>query len=288
MVQNERHVSPKRRIGPGVLVFAALLATFVVQAESIEQATRGLIALPHLVRRTAPEVRWQGRLPRGAAVEIKGINGAIVATRASGQAVDVRATRTGRRGDPAGVRIAVVEHAGGVTICAIYPAADGGPPETCGPGDEPRAQVRQEDVRVRFEVAVPRGVRLVATTVNGDLDAHGLDSPLALTTVNGAASFSTTAYGQARSVNGPIRAVMGAADWQGTLSLETVNGSITVDLPSDLDADLDARALNGETSTAFPIARLETRRDALRARVGDGGRTLRLQTVNGSIRLRRR
>ena len=44
------------------------------------------------------------------------------------------AQRTGRRNDPEDVRLEVVEHAGGVTICAVYPSKDAARPNECRPG----------------------------------------------------------------------------------------------------------------------------------------------------------
>ncbi|MFI5008320.1 MAG: hypothetical protein ACHQKZ_12810, partial [Solirubrobacterales bacterium] len=66
----------------------------------------------------AEDFRWQGRVAAGAAVEIKGVNGGIDAEPASGNEVEVTAVKRARRSNPDEVEIKVVEHAGGVTICA--------------------------------------------------------------------------------------------------------------------------------------------------------------------------
>ena len=60
---------------------------------------------------------------------------------------------------PAEVKIEVVEHAGGVTICAVYPSS--GAPNECKPGKGGRMNVRDNDVNVEFKVSVPAGVRFV-------------------------------------------------------------------------------------------------------------------------------
>jgi hypothetical protein len=59
--------------------------------------------------------------------------GDVSASPASGGAVEVVATKHGRRSDPAEVEIEVVEHAGGVTICAVYPSP-GSRPNECRQG----------------------------------------------------------------------------------------------------------------------------------------------------------
>src|SRR5262245_65096576 len=62
------------------------------------------------------EFRWNGRIAPGAALEIKGVNGRISASAASGREIEVVAVKTGRRQDPKLVEIEFVEHAGGLTI----------------------------------------------------------------------------------------------------------------------------------------------------------------------------
>ena len=71
------------------------------------------------------DFEWRGQMAPGQGIEIKGINGNVRAVAARGNEVEVTATRTARRSNPADVRFEVVPHAGGVTICAVYPAAPG-------------------------------------------------------------------------------------------------------------------------------------------------------------------
>src|SRR5687767_12481386 len=67
------------------------------------------------------EFRWSGRITPGATLEVKGINGRIQATPAVGREIELVALKRGRRHDPKLVEIEFVEHAGGLTICAVYP-----------------------------------------------------------------------------------------------------------------------------------------------------------------------
>ena len=74
----------------------------------------------------------------------------------------------------------------------------------------------------------------------------------------------------------------------GDLEYSTVNGSIEIEVPANLDADLDMRTVNGSLTADFPITvqgRVNPRR--MRATIGKGGRRLRLETVNGSVELRK-
>jgi hypothetical protein len=276
--------------GSAIIASLALLFTYgVVGTEAIARATRGVINLPHMVRRSAGDFQWRGSVRQGGTIEVKGVNGAVTAVASTGPDVEVTAERHARRNNPEEVRLEVLEHAGGVTICAVYPSKDPGKPNECRPGNEGRMTVQNNDVRVRFAVRVPAGVRFAGRTVNGDVDAQGLTGPVALATVNGSTTFSTASYAEASTVNGSIRGVMGAAGWDEGLVFHTVNGSITLDLPPDLSAEVRASTVNGEISTNFPMTITgRVNRRHVTGTIGRGGRQLDLETVNGSVRLRRR
>jgi len=238
--------------------------------------------------RTASDFQWQGALAPGQTVEIKGVNGAIDARPSPSGQVEVVAERSGRRNDPEEVRIQVVQHGGGVTVCAVYPNPDG-PENECVPGSGGRMRVKNNDVKVHFTVRVPAGVGFTGRTVNGGVDADNLDGTLVLVTVNGSVTFSTTGYAEATTVNGSIRGALGSSDWPDTLDFETVNGSITLDLPEGLSTTVEASTVNGSISTDFPLTvqgRFSRRR--LTGTIGNGGRRLQLETVNGGISLRKR
>jgi DUF4097 and DUF4098 domain-containing protein YvlB len=235
------------------------------------------------------DFHWSGRLAAGRTIEIKGLNGDVHAEAASGNEVEVTATKTGRRSDPKEVEIRVVEHSGGVTICAVYPSADSSRPNTCAPEDGGNMNVRNNDVEVRFNVRVPQGVRFSGHTVNGGIETSALGSDVDAKTVNGDITVNSAGVAHAKTVNGSITASLGRADWSGPLEFKTVNGAITLDLPSDTSAEVEAETVNGDISTDFTLTvmgRLSRRH--LSGTIGSGGgRELSLKTVNGSIRLRR-
>jgi hypothetical protein len=234
----------------------------------------------------AQSFEWAGRVPAGGSLEIKGVNGAIIVERASGSEAAVSTTARGRRSDASSVRIEMIEHDGGLTFCAVYPSAEDERENFCGAGSEGRMNTNRNDVEVEFRVQVPAGVRFVGRTVNGDVEALALESDVQLVTVNGDLEVSTSGYAEAETVNGSIEASMERAPADG-LSFSTVNGDITLDLPDDIDAELDASWLNGELDSALPVM-LQGRmgRRSARGTLGDGGPRLEVSTVNGSIRLR--
>ncbi|HEY3119590.1 MAG TPA: DUF4097 family beta strand repeat-containing protein [Vicinamibacteria bacterium] len=254
-----------------------------MRGRTLAYAVAGLVALAGWGR--ADEVAWHGRLSPGQTLEVKGVNGNIDATAAAEG--EVRVTRRSRRSDAAAVEVKVVEHAGGVTICAVYPTPEGSAPNECVPGHGGRMNTRDNDVEVNFTVAVPAGARFVARTVNGSVGAASLSGDVDAHTVNGSVTVSTGGNVEAQTVNGAISASAGRADWSGLADFRTVNGSITVALPADTSAEVEAQTVNGEIVTDFPISVQKLSRHSLHGTIGGGGRQLRMQTVNGAVRLRK-
>jgi hypothetical protein len=264
-------MSPRRSLALCVLGFVALAVT--------SAAGRAQAQNPQ---------NWKGTVLQGSAIEIKGVNGGITATAAAGAEVEVAAVMRGRRNNPAEVKLDIVQHADGVTICAVYPSPDDRPNE-CQPGGRGRMNVRDNDVTVAFTVRVPPGVRFIGRTVNGDVKVDGLSSEVSVQTVNGDASFSTSGYGEASTVNGSITAALGATHWTEALKFRSVNGSVSVDLPSDASTDLEVATVNGNISTDFPMTvsgRISPKR--LNGTIGAGGRSMSIETVNGSVTIRKR
>ncbi len=231
---------------------------------------------------------WSGRVDRGDAIEIKGVNGEINAELARGNEVQVEARLHGRDDDPDEIEMVVLEHENGVTICAVYPSDRRDEPNECLPGSRGRMNVRNNDVSVNFTVRVPAGVHFVGRTVNGDVEAIGLEGDVKAYTVNGGVDITTSGLAHATTVNGSITVSMGRADWEGSMDFTTVNGSVTLEFPGDLDCDVSVSTVNGHISSDYPLTvqgRFSPRH--VRATIGDGGRDLVVKTVNGSVQIRR-
>lgn len=242
------------------------------------------------------EFRWQGRMQPGQTLEVKGVNGNVRAEGYAGSQVEVVASKKGRRSDPKEVEIRVIEHANGVTICAVYPSGEGTRPNDCQVGRSWNTNVQNNDVSVDFTVKVPTGVRFSGRTINGGVDALRIGADADASTVNGSINITASGIAQANTVNGSIKASMGNAGWSNELKFNTVNGSITLDFPAGLSAELRAQTLNGEVTSDFPLnmqgaQEEEERRPGqprrVQATIGGGGRSLVLKTINGDIRLTR-
>jgi hypothetical protein len=253
----------------------------------IRLAVAGFVAASIAPAAAAQDFQWRGRLTTGQTVEIKGVNGNVSATPSSSGDVEVTATKTARRSNPAEVRVEVVPGPDGVTICAVYPNEPDREPNRCAPGNAGRMNTRNNDTQIRFEVRVPAGVTLVARTVNGEVRAESLQSDITAHTVNGSIDVATTMTAAASTVNGSVTVTMGRLDLRDGATFKTVNGEIALNLPPGFDADLRAETLNGSVRSDFPITAqgsMSPRR--LRGRIGNGGPELNLSTVNGGITLR--
>ena len=233
---------------------------------------------------------WNGRVDRGDAIEIKGINGEIVAEAGSGNEVRVTARLRGRDDDdPREIEMVVLEHDKGVTICAVYPSKDEDRPNECQPGGRGRTSIKENySVSVEFHVSVPAGVNFIGRNINGDVDARGIEADVFANTVNGSVDIYADGLAEASTVNGSITVSMGKADWDGTLDFTTVNGSVTLEMPDELDCDVSLSTVNGQMNIDFPLmveGRFSPRN--IKGTIGAGGRTLVVKTVNGSIQIRR-
>lgn len=275
-IQIPLHLRPRR--SPRLPLAAVALAVSGLAAGAFTPAAAA-------AQESRDEFRWQGQVQPGQNVEIRGVNGGIDATPSSSGQIELVAVKTAKKSDVSAVRIVVVPHAAGVTICSVYPDVDGEPNE-CRPGGG-RNSTKDNDVSVQFSVRVPAGVSFTGRTVNGGIEARDLDGRVALNTVNGNVEIGTSSYASVKTVNGSITARLGRADWQDVLEMKTVNGSITLHLPGSVATDVNAKTVSGQILSDFPITIREAGRRSLKGSIGGGGgRGLALETVNGTITLK--
>jgi Toastrack DUF4097 len=234
---------------------------------------------------------WDGRITNNHWLYVRNLNGSIRVERATGDRAEVTAVKRWRRGSPEDVRIETRRlggEDGDVLICAFWTENASCDEDGYRSRGDNSWRNHDNDTSVEFTVKLPPGVRLGVSTVNGGVTVNGATSEVRASTVNGRVS--------AQSSGGPVNAstVNGDIDVRmrdlgtGDLEYSTVNGSIEIEVPANLDADLDMRTVNGSLSAEFPITlqgRVNPRR--MRATIGKGGRRLRLETVNGSVELRK-
>jgi Toastrack DUF4097 len=228
---------------------------------------------------------WSERVGSGDVLEVKNITGDIHVVRGSGTTLDVRAEKTGRRSDFDRIAVHVERDSHGFTICAVYDPRDD---DSC----DSRHNRGDRDIRagVDFEVSLPSGVELIATSVTGDVEVRDVDSDVTARTVSGDVDVSTSGIASASTVSGSVDVQLAGTDWD-DLEFNTVSGDITLTLPDGIGADVDFASLSGDLESDFDISSSARRHHIIGSRVrgviGGGGKSLELHTVSGDVRIRR-
>jgi Toastrack DUF4097 len=157
-----------------------------------------------------------------------------------------------------------------------------------------RRRDRWDDDRwwnVSYELQVPRKADLSVDATNGGINIEDLRGRIDAHTVNGGIQLNDVGGDiRGETVNGGLHVELAGERYDGPgLDLKTVNGGVTLRVPSNFSGELDARTANGGISVDFPItvSGLINRRQ-LTATLGSGGPRLRLSAVNGGITIARR
>ena len=122
--------------------------------------------------------------------------------------------------------------------------------------------------------------------MNGSVEAEHLEGEVEAHTQNGVVRIETTGIARASTVNGSIRAKLGATSWDGTVMLETVNGQLDVELAKGVVGRLNADTVQGSVRVTFPMNATKVEETHVEGQFGKGGGELRLRTVNGRIEVR--
>jgi hypothetical protein len=211
-------------------------------------------------------------LQAGGSLELNNINGTVRIEGWDKDVVEVRAvkTTTDKESKLDLVSIDIESRPDAVSISTHYPLEEG------------------VEVAVEYTVHVPRSALVKhVNTVNGTLRMTDLESIGDLRTVNGNIEvFESSGNIHAHTTNGNVYLELKhEADVRGTLA-ETTNGSVMLAVPADLHADLEARCMNGSFSTEVPVVMEGAAQPRiLHGKLGHGGASIKLGTVNGAIRV---
>lgn len=144
---------------------------------------------------------------------------------------------------------------------------------------------------VEYTLTVPRKAMLESIEViNGPLDIDGVEGNVKASSINGPVT-ARGLMGEARltTVNGQLQATFTQLDETKPISLASVNGNLTVVIPSDSNASLRASTVHGSIRNDFGIQvkHGEYVGHNLDAQIGNGGPRLKLTNVNGTISITR-
>ena len=143
---------------------------------------------------------------------------------------------------------------------------------------------------VNFDILVPKTVEVEKVgSVNGRISISNVNGVLRVGNVNGAIELENVEVSKVGNVNGPIKAVLKAV--RNDVKISTVNGSIKILLPKNIDAEILASTTNGRIS-AEGFENVKTSLagtfgpKSFSAQLGSGKYSVKLSTVNGSIEIR--
>jgi DUF4097 and DUF4098 domain-containing protein YvlB len=108
---------------------------------------------------------------------------------------------------------------------------------------------------VEYSLTVPRKATLESVElVNGPLDIDGVEGSVKASSINGSVT-ARGLMGEAKlsTVNGPLQAIFTQLDESKAISLGSVNGNVTLVIPSDASASIRAGTVHGMISNDFGI-----------------------------------
>jgi len=144
-------------------------------------------------------------------------------------------------------------------------------------------------VNGNVDITGPFG-RVSAGTTNGGVHLENASGNLELETTNGdVKAINIAGPIDAHTTNGSITLELTKLD--AGITAKTTNGSVLLRLSAaqEINAMLEAETVNGSISFDVPVTlqSLDKSRHHLRGQIGQGGPQISLHTVNGSIRLTR-
>jgi DUF4097 and DUF4098 domain-containing protein YvlB len=254
---------------------------------------RALLSVTALITLATPLVAQDYHFTKdigpGGRVEIENINGRIDVTRGTGRMADVTVTKTVKSGDGSMVKAISEETSNGLHVCTVYLNRDPNRRTCDGDNNDSGHRNNRLDVDMHYVVRIPAGVRLVVSNVNGNVSVTGADVESKIETVNGDVTFDGIGASSLETVKGRIVGTFTDASWEGSLHVSTVNGPVDLTFPANLSADVRGETVNGGINSTFPITvEKGFGPKSFEGRIGNGGRRLNIETVNGGITLRKK
>jgi hypothetical protein len=255
-------------------VVLAAIAGIVVRSSSSAEL-RGLVSHNN-ASDVREEIRKTYELSPGARVELVGLNGPVKIETSETKTAEVYIERTASTQEALDRRKVSIE------------------------ADANNLRIRGEKERgifsrlfggsasERVTLKLPRQITLYGKGVNGSFTSSDIDGAVEIAGINGRVQIANAA-GRAsfKGVNGSIVVGLTKIDVDG-VTLSGINGNIELQLASDVNADFDARGMNGRVISDLPNVSVDkSKKGNYWARIGGGGSGITAKGINGNIRLTR-
>jgi len=159
-------------------------------------------------------------------------------------------------------------------------------------------------VKMDFQIQVPNHIRLALKTVNdGNISVRGVSGDFSIRNVNGKIDVEDAAgSGKVKTVNGGVK-VSFRANPTANSEFTTVNGAVELSFAQPLSADFRFKTFNGNIYTDYELTQMPARQPEqehrgshfvfrsdryTNARIGAGGPEIRIENLNGDIRVLQR
>jgi DUF4097 and DUF4098 domain-containing protein YvlB len=257
-----------------VLVSIAGVAGVVVRNSSCSVAEiRGLVSHNN-ASDVREEIRQSYELAPGARVELTGLNGAVKIETSDSRTAEVYVERTASTQESLDRRKVTIE-ANGNSLRIRGEKADSGF----------FTRFFGSSAVEKVTLKLPRQISLYAKGVNGSFVTGDIEGALEASGINGRVQIGSAA-GRAtfKGINGSMLVGLKKLDADG-VSLSGINGNIELQLSADVNADFDARGMNGRVISDLPNVEIDkTKRGSYWARIGTGGTGITAKGINGNIR----
>jgi hypothetical protein len=143
---------------------------------------------------------------------------------------------------------------------------------------------------VSFRLWVPASSNLELESNNGGISIENVSGAIEFRTTNGGVHLTDLAGDvRGRTTNGGVDVRLAGAAWDGEgLEAVTTNGGVRLAIPEGYNAHLETGTTNGGIHVDFPITVQGRIKRQLSTDLGEGGRTVRVMTTNGGVKIRRR
>lgn len=225
---------------------------------------------------------WQRTyaLPKGGRLEIINVNGVIDVQPSAGSQVEVLArrqvqTRTEEEAQARLAKVEMLEDVGADHVKIEARTNDQG--VSFGPHGR---------VRIEYRVSVPAGLTTSFRTESGPVRVHNIDGRITMASTNGPiVGRGLSGSVDASTVNGGVE--IGLTTVSGDSRIVTVNGPATLILSPEINAELEAAAINGGVTTQdeLPLTASDRTNRRVTGRLNRGGPRISVQTTNGGVRV---
>jgi len=217
------------------------------------------------------------RLTDGARVEVHGINGPVSIEATNSNIAEVHITSAAGSAGALENHKIIVEQTDARLVVR-------------GKGDDNWGFWRwlrgADKARHNVTLKLPRRVELATRGINGKVTIGEMEGSVQVSGVNGSVEIAgTRGVAEVNGVNGGVSLTITHMG-DDRVRVNGINGGVELRLGNEVSADLNVSGLNGNVAVEAPnVEVLEQKRSKLRARIGAGGAEIKVNGINGGVRL---